>query len=311
MTLLDDDISAIEELSKLDQNLLIDRLNDISVSAWDKCIETNSIRSWLTNFTGECLSDKNAEQNLALWLAVNFVFYTDKDVRSLVKNAWWKYIHLIIKSYHASGFMMDKSTNEIYNYIRTNTIIQPLGNCAGSGTNVAYFFRQENALDKKMFEIPIDNNFKYLLLVDDATLSGHQAEENAERYSHITDKEIYILTLISTGRAREYLKNKLTLLSALELDDKSKCFSHNSHCFHEHPNWTRVAKIMCTYYGKNLFPRNPRGYRNGQYLFGFYYNTPNNTLPIFWGTFNNWRPLFLRYFSDDRILGDLKYEKFY
>ena len=39
----------------------------------------------------------------------------------------------------------------------------------------------------------------------------------------------------------------------------------------------------------------PLGYDNGQYMLGFEYNTPDNTLPIFWGMGDGWVPLFKRY----------------
>lgn len=39
----------------------------------------------------------------------------------------------------------------------------------------------------------------------------------------------------------------------------------------------------------------PLGFANGQYMFGFYYNTPDNTLPIFCCESSNWSPAFVRY----------------
>ena len=33
---------------------------------------------------------------------------------------------------------------------------------------------------------------------------------------------------------------------------------------------------------------------NGQYCFGFSYNIPNNSLPIFWSSSNGWKPIFYR-----------------
>ena len=39
----------------------------------------------------------------------------------------------------------------------------------------------------------------------------------------------------------------------------------------------------------------PLGFADGQHLFGFYYNTPDNTLPIFWCKSPNWSPAFVRY----------------
>jgi len=42
------------------------------------------------------------------------------------------------------------------------------------------------------------------------------------------------------------------------------------------------------------------GHSNGQYAFGFYYNTPNNTLPLFWSDQNGWIPIMKRY---DKVYG--------
>ena len=47
----------------------------------------------------------------------------------------------------------------------------------------------------------------------------------------------------------------------------------------------------------------PLGFNDGAYLIGFEYNTPDNTLPIFWGTSNNWKPIFTRY---EKIYGNGK-----
>jgi hypothetical protein len=37
------------------------------------------------------------------------------------------------------------------------------------------------------------------------------------------------------------------------------------------------------------------GYADGQLSLGFFYNIPNNTLPIFWAESNDWKPIFKRY----------------
>lgn len=44
----------------------------------------------------------------------------------------------------------------------------------------------------------------------------------------------------------------------------------------------------------------PCGYRDGQAMCGFFYNTQSNTLPIFWSVHNEWVPLFQRYDSYSR-----------
>ena len=207
--------------------------------------------------------------------------------------------------------MSDKTLQEKHKYIIDNTVIQPLGNCGGSGANVCYFFRQSNSLKKEMFDIKKDADYQYLVLVDDVTVSGYQAKTYLDRYNELTDKSKYILTFISTVKAREHIGDSAYLISSIELDEKSKCFSENSYVFSRHKNWLSIAEKMCKHYGLKLSSRYPLGFRDGQYLFGFYYNIPNNTLPIFWGTLNEWTPLFTRYFSNYDRTEEENNEKFF
>lgn len=310
MSFSNDELKIINELSKLKRDKLLNRIKEISTAAWNRAVESKDINSWLANFTGDCLDDQNAEQYLALWLLENFVFYTESDIRTLTKNMWWKYLHFQLASFEATGFLKEKDLAEKVNFFLEATSIQPLGNCSGSGTNIAYYFRQSNHLDSKYFEVQHIKDCKYLVLLDDATLSGHQAEENLAQYNEYTDKDIYILTCISSKSAKTHLGDKVTLLSAIEIDEKSKCFDINSYVFRLHPDWSPLAKKMCAHYGHKLDPRNPLGYRKGQYTFSFFYNIPNNSLPIFWGTLDGWVPLFTRYFSEEQSIGEAEDEKF-
>ena len=58
---------------------------------------------------------------------------------------------------------------------------------------------------------------------------------------------------------------------------------------------------MCQYYGSIITKGHPEaegyplGFDQAQSLFCFFYNTPDNTLPIFWCDRNGWKPLFKRY----------------
>lgn len=311
MTFSNDEEYAISEMAKLSKEDLKKQIKNISLSSWERGLETITLNSWLNNFSGEFFGNQDAEQNLALWLVLNFVYYTDKDIRSLSVNLWWKFVHDRMEEYSNTGFMCDNSLEEKYKYIVSHTVIQPLGNCAGSGTNVCYFFRQSNGLSKEMFDMKNNEDYKYLVLVDDATVSGHQALEFLAVYDYITDKEKFVLTYISTCKARQHIGTSANLLSSIELDAKSKCFEKNSYVFSRHKNWIDVAKKMCKYYGQRIDPRNPLGFRNGQFLFGFYYNIPNNALPIFWGNVNGWVPLFERYFNDCDKLEETNSEKFF
>lgn len=310
MILLAEEREAIKDIdATLNIDQLIDQIKDISIAAWDGHLETLTIKAWINNFTGEVMESQSAEQKIALWLALNYVYYTDNDIRSLSCNLWWKLIHKLIEECQDEGFdTLD--LHKKYEYILNRICIQPLGNCSGSGTNVAYFFRQSNGLAKELFEIG-EKEIDYLVLVDDATISGKQANENLERYKKYPVKKIYVLTYISSDEAKKNIGESAELLSAVELDNHAKAFSNDSLIFKNHINWISISKKMCKHYGKRLDSRYPLGYDKGEYTFGFYYNTPNNTLPIFWGTFGHWSPLFTRYFSHyDKLEADLN-EKFY
>lgn len=304
-----DELAAIKQIESLRTSDLVEKIKRISLAAWNGQLEILTLQSWLSNFRGEYLNNLVAEQNLALWLVQHFVFYTDKDIRSLSVNLWWKYIHFLLDRFERNGFMKENSIDEKRNYILKKTVIQPLGNCAGSGTNVCYFFRQANGLDKSMFDMGKEKEYEFLVLADDATISGFQTAENLGAYKTI-DKEKFVLTFISTQKARSHISDSAHIISSIELDEKSQCFSNSSYVFSRHQNWANIAKKMCQYYGKKIDPHNPIGFRRGGYLFGFYYNIPNNTLPIFWGTLGGWTPLFNRYFSEHEEIEGEKNEAF-
>ena len=56
---------------------------------------------------------------------------------------------------------------------------------------------------------------------------------------------------------------------------------------------------MATHYGSTIRSKSPLGYSGGQFLFGFFYNVPDNTLPIFWVEDEKWKPILPRYDKTD------------
>lgn len=81
------------------------------------------------------------------------------------------------------------------------------------------------------------------------------------------------------------------------LDDTFKTFSPMSRYYDNLPSELinkKLTETMAKKYGKKLY-RHPLGHGNCQLLLGLPHNTPNNTLPIFWGNNNNWKFIFKRY----------------
>lgn len=297
------DKSFIPIIQEIEQENIDDykqELSTLSSCSWDSIIRTPEIEKWLSNFTGIVLDSKPAEQILALHLAISYVYFTENDVRSMSQNLWWKYCHFLIENFEEEGWE-NKTDSEKLEYIVSNTSINPLGNLAGSGTNICYYFRQANSLGGTVFRPYNSDEHKLFCVIDDATLSGKSAIEDLKRYSEtINSSKAFYLSFITSNKAKATLNEiypNLKVISALDLDDSSKLFNDISLYFYGKEKWKPVAKYLCKSYGEKLFSHNPLGYNNGQYAIGFFYNTPNNSLPIFWGERFGWNPLFKRYFT--------------
>jgi hypothetical protein len=274
-------------------------INEMSISAWNNRMEHSHLNRWLKNFDGRVLGNENVEKIIALWLLMNFTFYSEKEVRVLCKYIYEDYIHTKLLNYETKNYMNGSSIKEKIQHIISSTIFFPLGNPSESGTNILYYFRQENGLSRKSFELINDRKYENTVYIDDVTISGTQAD------TYIKDKIIcaennFIITFIATVDAIKYLQKeqpKFKLIYSILLDDRSKCFEAKSFVFSglKSEKLSSLAYQMCKGYGDLIFPEHPLGFDNGQYLFGFYYNTPDNTLPVIWSEQKKWIPAFSRY----------------
>ena len=273
---------------------------DTASIAWNKIIGKNKIDLWLRNFDGRFFGDKNIEQTIALWLLSNFTFYTQQDIRALCKELFSQFVHIILKEYK----QIDDIGSTIQRVLK-NSVFLGLGNESESGQNILYYFRQENNLSKQYFEqtrgVEIDN----IICIDDVAISGAQATRYIKNLN-FREKKIYFASLLITEQAeRKFEERKLAVkvISAMRLSEDDRAFTENSHLFSYEPlkKFALVIKEFCKYYGKIASDEYedmkgcPLGYDDGQYLIGFEHNTPNNTLPIFWGESNQWNPIFKRY----------------
>ena len=266
-----------------------------------------SIYRWLSNFTGEALVAENSseeekteaimrEQQLALFLLCNFVFYNENEVKYLTKLSFKKYIHA-----HCVKESMETLSARELNNLLDKTRFSYLGKPSESSSYLLYLFRQENYLAINMFDnIKKGDN---IVLVDDFSISGSQAvgylKEKINECGR--DKNYYLLLMIATEDALCEL-NKIdgvTILPCISLSETSKTFSPESIAFSGYKScYAEDAKKMCEHYGAKLTgdgsKTQPLGYGGSGYLFGAYYNIPNNTLPIIWSSSNNWKPIFKR-----------------
>lgn len=292
-----------------------DHILDTSNVAWDRHITPSSLDRWLKNFTGAALNDKVAEQTIAAWLLMNFTFYTSSEIQELCKVIYRKYIHKkLSEPYYLE---LEESTEHKIERILRRTLFFPLGNPSESGAFILYSFRTANSLPKSLFAYSIDlseiisnKTLDDIVLIDDVTLSGSQATTYL-RSLPLESVNSTLMTLFATPSAIDNLKKQapyITPLYASLLDSRTNLFSDDSFVFSnaDCKPLKELAYQLCYHYGNeivlNYLPsteeymkKYPLGYADGQQMFGFFYNTPNNTLPIFWCDSPNWCPVFKRY----------------
>lgn len=313
------------ELEKELEKYLYDEIMYLVSYCWDNKFGKPQIEEWLSNFKGEIYSvDK--ERNIALLLLLNFVYYNVREVKHLCKELFENYLH---KAIYCNSMDINNDSKEVID----GTFFFPLGNPSESGSQLMYYFRTENKIPKDKFRYDLKDalfNDKYkgknIIVMDDVTLTGSQAIEyiNSAVESHyestnsgmldckrrmckvlgeklISDRKVYVLLLVADKKAIENIKEELKyiieieVISSIELDKRSKGFSDNSYIFNGNHKLKKVCEEFASHYGEKLCGKDHcLGFRNSELLMGFFYNIPDNTLPIFWDKRNNWSPIFER-----------------
>lgn len=305
-----------------DNNVLMNTLRKTISSAWniDNKVHKPSIEKWLDNFTGEALSDEynkldiaaKQEKNIALFMLCHFVFYNENEVKHLMRLLLEKYIHGCVTAQN----LVSADENDVQK-ILNDTKFVPLGNNAESSAYLMYLFRQINDLSKSHFNTTATAN--KIVFIDDFSLTGSQAKSYLKKYINdncvdLNSHQIFVLLLIATEEALAELRtiNGITVYPCIILDEKAKAFSASSIIFHGYDDKIKQqAKKVCEFYGNKIVDPTSNvealGFGNSAYLFGAYYNTPDNTLPIFWSELNGWKYFFKRYDKkynrDGNVLG--------
>ena len=273
------------------KDTMFDILHKIIEKSWKNDISASDINEWLSNFSGKVF-DVDSEQRLALWLLCNFTFYSSEDINHLCKVLFRKFIHDLISRDNIEINQIEEVLKQV--------CFSSVGSASESGGLLLYHFRQEAnlSLDRFFYPTSIESTTDTtIVLIDDATLSGGTALRSFyKRLEDLPHKHIYYLTIIASEEAIEKLKEKgIIVICCSIVDERNKCFSENSMAFYRYPSLKNFAKQLAEKYGEDIVesPDKPLGYKNGEYCFGFYYNTPNNSLPIFW-SHKNWTPIFPR-----------------
>lgn len=258
--------------------------------SWKVDLDIEDVNTWLSNFKG-AFFDTEDERRLALWLLCNFTYYNDDEINHLCSILFKNFIHVL---------MVDRSlsTSKEVEACINQIVFTSIGRASESGGLLLYHFRQEANLSTDRFVFPTTiktTKSDIIVCVDDVIMSGGtSARFFYDNEQEFKDKHIYYLTLLTSQDAIDRLSMlNITVIPCAKLDNRNKIFSKDSLCFFKYPMLREPAKTIAEGYGKIIEPKKPLGHNDGQYCFGFSYNIPNNSLPIFWSS-NNWSPIFYR-----------------
>lgn len=301
-------------IKKPTEEELIHIIMHTSRTVWHNELPKKNLDDWLDNFKGEVFPKKK-ERFIALWLLSHFTYYNQSEVTHLCKVLYDDLIHYILSKKSALG----RSPSDVVDEFFQKTNIVPVEEISGSSGFIAYFFRHINDLGMELFNFSIENvsnDTENIILIDDVTLtSGKRGQMyrflKKQKALH-PNKNFILLTLISSEASLSLLAQDFSIdvISAIKLDMRDKCFSQESDMFAQFPKLLNDCKKFAEYYGNKIGFIEPLGYANGQYAFGFFYNTPDNTLPIFWGQVNGWKPIIKRFHKSYAKKVYLKNERF-
>ena len=313
-----------KEKSKEALESKIKLLND---SIWEQRVPHVALAEWIAQFNAaeDIQSD---EQYHALFLASHFLYFGQREIRALLRALYRDHIRAPalrqIRADMGSQCELELLYRKYYSNEKKIKFLG-IGNPSESSTHLLYYFRQENRLSKELFIHPHQmfrhsytdrrreftirhSEVERYIFLDDMCGSGVQAEAYAEdlvRPMRAAKKDVSVEYYVLFGNFEGM--NKIRGLGAFdsveavcELDESFKALEDASRVFTGSEELNRQGvRETCLRYGRRLYPQFPLGFENGQLLLGFSHNTPDNTLPIFWGgqeaEQGPWRALFRRY----------------
>lgn len=299
----------------------------LMATTWKTCaIGLSEIRGWLKQFSPSAAPEDD-EQLHALYLLTRFLYFDQESVRELLKAVFRDlYRTPILHDLRRSNAdTLDRDLLDSgFKKALDQTRFLGVGNPSESGVHLLYYFRQENHLSKSFFinshelfrsvregvgvSIKVKNTqIRRYVFIDDLCGSGTQAKEYLKdlvdalkALDHTVRVSYFVLFATQDGlQAVKDLQCFDDVEAVYELDESFRCLEPSSRIFNPPALPFDRLKIRgtCEKFGKRLWPKYPLGYKDGQLLLGFYHNTPDNTLPIFWMP-EGWTPIFRRYHKE-------------
>lgn len=183
-----------------------------------------------------------------------------------------------------------------------------------SGGLIQYFYRTSNYLHHALGvdwtaignppETPKGGPPETLVIVDDTIGTGREAAWYFEdrRADLARWKRRFFFTMVGFREGLETLAQRTPEVEVHCHETHEKLFDERYTAFSSAEK--HEIRGFLTRYGERVYPQSrygdiasPFGYRDGQALLAYFYNTPSNTLPIFWSVEDGWQPILQRFDS--------------
>lgn len=269
-----------------------------------KEIRPEGILSWLEQFGGP------EEQRLVVPILEGLRFYTRTKIDESLRG-----LHEYLVRELASRGYQFKLSGQQRN--RSDLLVCGLEGGGSGATHLLKQYREENGIYKncvvdassvrealRTAKKPI----RAVIIVEDFMGTGNTADGRLrELYEMWTsdeawpsDVDVFLLTITAFDSAVKMLEEGVqqldwpfTIHVRDMLEDEDRCFHEDSR-FYSDAGKRGAARALCERYGSLLTDRGPLGYGKTEAAVCFEYRCPNNTLPVLWGSGENWKPLFPR-----------------
>jgi len=262
-------------------------LDEVSaiIDDWPVKIDFDSVIKWILQFD-------SPDHNLALRIIRNLNIIGQEDINNALAIAYSK--------------LMRKAVEKNAKITSNNTLFAGIGNAGKSGSMVSYHFRLINQLSEENFIGPESQHYleqgriDNIVLVDDIISTGNQATEEinelAEKVTLLGVKNIFVLSVcgFQDGIIKVENQTKAHTFAAFEYTPADTVTSLDSKFYEGVPHDKRQQLLSRLGYYGNICAKSGLGYGNIGSLIVFHYNTPNSTIPVIWGSLNDWIPLFRR-----------------
>ncbi len=176
-----------------------------------------------------------------------------------------------------------------------------------SGGAIAYFFRRVAGIGESSV-VSIDSisnvnstNIDAIIIIDDFIGTGQDALSAISSVQDALKKtdtdvdnvpEVVFAAVVGLERGVQSVQSVSDVLTVCAeiVPSYEIPFEQGSTIFPDARERGRAAELISEI-GQQLAPGKPLGYGDSQALIGFFFGTPNNTLPIFWSTAGGWFPV--------------------